>query len=100
MQPELAGPAHDGSGVGEVSHVANMQQMSQELARQKKIVGDLMVHVGRLSRCKNSKCGKPVLLVWHIDTSSFVAHNPDGTIHLETCVNRKSLRGRTERCSR
>jgi hypothetical protein len=85
MLPELAGPAHDGSGASEAVHVS----MGHELARQKKIVSDLLVHVGRLSRCKVPKCAKPVLLVWHIDTSAFVPHNPDGTEHNETCGDRE-----------
>jgi hypothetical protein len=89
MQPELAGPAHDGSGANE-DHVpaierkgneiaATMRELAHELKHQKKIVGDLLMHVGRKARCK--QCGKPILWIRHIDSSHFVAYDLDGTNH-------------------
>jgi hypothetical protein len=94
MQPELPGPAHDGSGAMEQDHVPAIERMANEIAALRKIVTDLLRHVGVQATCKGENCREKILFIFHRDTGKITPYNLDGTPHYGTCVDRNRFHTR------
>ena len=102
MQPELLGPAHDGSGVvSDADQVPLIERLGndlavtrQELEAQKKILANLLEQVGMPAQCRG--CRAAILWVHHAATTGTSApYNLDGTNHFGTCPNAARFRRRT-----
>jgi hypothetical protein len=89
MLPELFGPAHDGSGAGEVPVI---ERLGNELATARKNMAELLRHAGEQGICRG--CSAEIYWVVHRNKKP-TPYNPDGTNHFGSCKNRELFRRRT-----
>jgi hypothetical protein len=95
MQPDLLfSPAHDGSGA--VDHVPEIERIANQLAdtrlrldAHKKIIADLLRHVGLPGICK--RCAAPIFRVRHLN-GELTPYSHEGTNHSISCEKRDQFR--------
>lgn len=92
MQPELT--AHDGSGAVTPGPLPVEEQLANEVARLRKVIADLVRHVGRPKVCTGPNCKQPIWQIFHEDTKRMCPYNADGTSHFITCPDRELFHGR------
>lgn len=90
MQPELFGPAHDGSGAG--GDVPVIERLGNELAEARKRMAELLRHTGEPGICRG--CSAEIFWVIHRNRKP-TPYDQDGTNHFVTCRNRELFRRRT-----
>lgn len=66
---------------------ARMMQIAQELERTKRIIADLLWHVGERSACRGPNCKQEIVFMLHRN-GKLTPYNPDGTSHYTTCPDR------------
>jgi hypothetical protein len=91
MQPDLFSPAHDGSGVTEPDQVPVVERLGNEVAALRKIIADLLKHVGQPAVCRGPQCQQGIFMVFH-RSGKLTPYNADGTNHFGTCIDRELFR--------
>lgn len=82
--------AHDGAGVNDT--VPPIERLGNELAQTRKMLADLLLHVGRQQQCTGPTCRQMIFMVHHVDSGKYAPYNLDGSSHFITCPDRDLFR--------